>query len=237
MKNGQFEHDNTSVLSLAAFCDIGSLEDAKDMASNYGGGPLSLAIYLDRDYREHTAKEDLRLRSVFTEKFENVDNKYELIIGILYLNRSDHFWQNRKLRRSTPMAFKFPTNSLRNLAEAQVTTQWLFNSDIDFSYFAHSIHHRMGSILEKLNEYIADPKYGEKSVFIVPSFEVLSENRNVFNRLDKSDLLHLVQSEDISPFHVAIQAQRCTKYDKWYKAEEDYALDYQNKSCYWAYEV
>merc|ERR1719242_70149 len=89
---GALKHNATSHLSLATICDIDSIGDAKAMASNYGGGPVSLAIYIDRDYREHSNKEADRLKALFDDEFKDIGNKYELIIGILYLNRSDEFW-------------------------------------------------------------------------------------------------------------------------------------------------
>lgn len=237
VKAGQFEHDNASHLSLATLCDIDSLDDAKVIATNWGGGPVSIAIYIDRDYRDHGEAEGHRLRALFESEFGGIENRYELIIGILYLNRSDAFWRNRELRRSTPMMFKFPTNSLRNLAESQVSTEWLFNCDIDFSFFAHSMHHRMASMLEALGRYVAEDAYGPNTIFIVPAFEVLTANRNVFNRLDKADVLLLVEAQDIAPFHDYCHAQRCTKYQRWYHEDTDYRLEYQNESCYWAFEV
>jgi len=94
----------------------------------------------------------------------------------------------------------------------------------------------MHSILAKLNGYIADPQYGEKSIFIVPSFEVLTENNRNFAEMSKSDLMLHVAVRDMFPFHEWCHAQRCTRYHQWYHAVNDYALDYRNKSCYWAYE-
>ena len=145
------------------------------------------------------------MKEIFDEHFLNISNKYDIIIGILYYNKSNEFYQSKGFKKSTPLVFRLPMNPLRNLAEYQVVTDWTFNIDVDFWYLSKTLNHGIGKFIKKMNDITS--VYGEKSIFIVPAFEILTENKESYKKLNKSELVDMIlhpanpKQIDIMPFH------------------------------------
>ena len=228
------------------------LNDAKEIAINYESGPISIAVYIDDDYAMH----DPSIHWLFDDTFSDINNKYDIIIGLLYFNKWSRFYIKKGFSKRTPMMFKIPNNALRNLAEYQVTTPWLLNIDIDFIYFAQTFSNtNLELTLQALSDMTMNPAIGPKTIFVVPSFEVLREDfgdsdgngidgigtsgrddNNVidpgilYQGLTKQQLIQYKDKGEIAPFHESMQAQKCTSYNKWYERDEDelcYLLDYK----------
>ena len=212
------------------------LNDAKNIANSYKSGPISFGIYIDRDYRTHSNLSIYEFNKIFNDTFYKINNKYDIIIGILYINTSSLFWQKRKFFPSTAMMHKIPTNSLRNLAEYQISTKWLLNIDIDFMYFSNTLNDEnyvKKYLLSQINEYY---QHFKETIFIIPSFEIIINNTFSsllsYSNLNKSSLLNLVfNKKEIIPFHEKMLAQQCTNYNKWYILnlnKKYYKLNYSN---------
>ena len=244
---------NSILLSVATFCDLKLLDNAAEIASNYQSGPISIAIYIDQNYATHSDQSAIELHKLFTYTFKDINHPFDITIGLLYFDKSSRFYQKKGFDSSTPMMFKFPNNPLRNLAEHQITTKWLINIDIDFIYLSDTFSSpKVETTLKQLNHIISKPEIGNKTIFIIPSFEVIREdvdNIDVSTRyqsLNKQELVGFIKNEylqEIAPFHAWMQAQKCTNYPKWYtmdKNEFSYKIpywhyNYQN-NCTWQYE-
>ena len=85
---------------------------------------------------------------------------------------------------------------------------------------------------------INSPKYGLKTIFIVPAFEILVTEASQFSysSLTKKQLTDLIFLEEIAPFHQGTRAQACNHYEVWYKAKKPYLLNFKRLYCHWAYE-
>eukprot|EP00485_Elphidium_margaritaceum_P016535 CAMPEP_0202728836 /NCGR_PEP_ID=MMETSP1385-20130828/185829_1 /ASSEMBLY_ACC=CAM_ASM_000861 /TAXON_ID=933848 /ORGANISM="Elphidium margaritaceum" /LENGTH=463 /DNA_ID=CAMNT_0049395089 /DNA_START=189 /DNA_END=1577 /DNA_ORIENTATION=+ len=270
-----------NIVSIATICDSHALHDAHEMAASYAdSGPLSVAVFIDSDYRTHTYRDHTELILSFASHFEDVVNNYDISVGILYINTSSPTWQQRNFYSTTPMMLKFPTNALRNLAEHQINTRWLLNLDIDFYHLSRSLHnlnlnqsalnldidfyhlsrslHNLNLNQSALNQLTQRYQTHQETIFIIPAFEVQSQQRITatdthddddadvhagdaapidFNALDKDALLRLIESKTVAPFHASMQAQRCTDYERWYRSVASYVLDYTKHSeCSWPYE-
>eukprot|EP01083_Nonionella_stella_P022979 63504_1 len=234
------------LVTIASFCDINLLYEARRIAMNYKGGPISISVFFDSDINAHDAP---RINQLLDEQFENLDNTHDLTIGLLYINKSNGWYQSKGFHDSTPLAFRLPMNPLRNLAEYQVTTEWIFSIDIDFWYLSSTLNDQIHSYLKQMIDITS--VHADKSIFIVPSFEVLRENKDTYAQLQKHELVDLIHQNDIIPFHAVAQydannvnktewtesnAQGCTEYAKWYGADTNYKLDYEAWQCSLYYE-
>ena len=177
---------SSSVLSIATYCDLSLLNDAKQMALNYNQhGPVSIAIYVDKDYRQYfDDKSRSKLRKLFKTVFDDnsfKNNKYDITIGLLYFDKL----YTSSLKSIEPMMLRLPHNCLRNLAERQIKTKWLLNIDIDFIYFSDTFKSaKIENTLIKLNEMIFNPGIGNKSIFIVATFEIITADDIVTDDID-----------------------------------------------------
>lgn len=228
---------NDNLLSLATFCDINLMDEAKELVTNYKFGPISIAIYIDRDYMtffdESSAFGHASLYKSFIEIFSDINNEYDIIIGLLYLDKYSLHERYKTFHSSTPMMLKLPMNALRNLAEHQVQTQWILNIDIDFIYFSNLFFNatKLGNILLKLHDTVNSKEFGKNTIFIIPSFELVNtENMDKYQSLRKKELIDYIENEEeIEPFHVKLRAQICTNYTKWYNIDNNnyfYKLEY-----------
>eukprot|EP01083_Nonionella_stella_P068434 181673_1 len=233
--------ETQKLITITSICDIELLYEARHIASNYRAGPLSFAIYIDKDYKKiNTTK----LRHVIQSYFIDILSLYDITIGIVAINTSSAFYLNtykqRKFDATTSLMFTIPTNVMRNLAEHQVQTDWIFNIDIDFWYLSETLNNNQNikSLIEGMNSMIKGTKYGMKTVFVVPAFEILNETEDLLHyaMMSKSQLTDSVYLENIAPFHEGMQAQKCSEYGLWYKATRPYVLNFDEIYCHWAYE-
>ena len=230
-------NDGKALLSLGTFCDLNIFSDARQFAINYKSGPISIGVYIDADYRHSTASA-IELKSLFSQYLNDIPNPYDIMIGLLYINTSSPMWQKRQFLPSTPLMLKFPTNALRNLVEYQIQdTQYLMTIDIDFYHLSATFNQININNQQILNTFNTYPK---ETIFIIPAFEILSinnQNHIKYNELSKSELLTMVNNNEIAPFHASMMAQKCTDYNEWYQTTTNYELQYQNNNnCSWAYE-
>lgn len=221
-------------MTVTTFCDINLLFGAQRIATNYIGGPVSIAVFIDADYTTHS--DDVSIKRVIDEHFGSMDPPYDIAVGLLYYNESHPFYQSKGFQLDTPLPFRFPMNPLRNLAEYQVVTEWTFSIDVDFWYLAHSLNHDIHRNLDLMDNIVAE--HGENVVFIVPAFEVMTSNKVEYSSLSKPELMQFIESDDISPFHfdprtfsLNTNPQRCTDYLKWYSSSSIYEIDPQDADC------
>ena len=254
----QNQEEIRKLVTVTTFCDLHLLYEAQKIAINYISGPVSISVFIDADYHSHNGgnKEhsDQYLQSLFNEHFMNITNKYDVIIGILYYNKSNSFYQSKGFKKNTPLVFRLPMNPLRNLAEYQVVTDWTFNIDVDFWYLSHSLNYNVNKFIKEINKY--SMVYGEKSIFIVPAFEILTENKPSYSSLNKSQLLEIIRNPpnpkqiDVMPFHYVpymndngdkmglfeSNFQQCTGYNDWYTTQTNYKINYLKHNCSLYYE-
>ena len=109
--------------------------------------------------------------ATLTEYFGDSENAYPIICGLLFINKDSAYYKSKHFEASTNLIFKIPTNALRNLAELQVETKYVFNIDVDFWHFSELFHDTIAvkSLLFNM-DYITHSN--PKSVFIVPPFEI-----------------------------------------------------------------
>ena len=237
-----------NLLSIATFCYLSLLQDAREIATSYQSGPISVAVYIDQDYNQQNTKSFIELKDLIEQTFSDINNKYNIIIGLLYFDELSQFYIEKKFMASTPMMFELPNNALRNLAEYQISTTWLFNIDIHFIYFSDSFsYNKISATLKQLSNIINTPEIGNKSIFIVPSFEVLRQDldatktMNRYQSLTKNQLINLTKTRnsEITPFRTGINAQKCINYEEWYTrngSEFSYSVRYENdRNCTWNY--
>eukprot|EP01084_Bolivina_argentea_P199210 340917_1 len=242
-KSGYNHGDSNQLITVASICDIDLLYEAHHIAFNYKTGPFSLAIYIDTNYLQLNIT---KLYNIIFSQFKNITSLYDITIGIVAINISSYSNGNiRYLNDSNkPLIFKIPTNVLRNLAEYQVETNWIFNIDIDFWFMSNTLNNKnnIASLIYGLNSMISENEFGIKTVFVVPAFEINSNNysnnsfeySDYFNSLSKRQLIDLIYLEDISAFHDGMMAQKCTNYYKWYDIDKPYVI--KHKYCHYAYE-
>ena len=82
-------------------------------------------------------------------------------------------------------------------------------------------------LLQELNNIISKPEIGVKTIFIVPSFEVLFDNLDEYQALNKKELINYVRIGEISPFHEKQSSQQCTQYSKGINISSDDAIYYK----------
>eukprot|EP01083_Nonionella_stella_P178130 628385_1 len=230
-------------LTITSICDINQFYEAHRIASNYQAGPLSFAIYLDEPYE---AINSTHLYSRLKHHLGNISVGYSITIGIVAINTSSPVYINMRKDRAfdanTSLAFRLPINVLRNLADAQVESNWLLNVDIDFWYFSDTLTHQtyIRSLLHTLNRLVAADKYGIKTVFVVPAFELIRIDGDIdfsYNALTKRQLLDLIYLEELQPFHMHVRnAQQCTAYKTWYRVNSPFRFDFSKIACGYAYE-
>lgn len=238
VKRGLVENPNS--ITIVSICDMYLLYEAVNVAQNYKTGPLSFAIYIDQDYQETNIRQ---INNTIIQHFQNVSTIYDIHIAILAINTSDeyyqHIYRHRSFNESTPIAFKVPVNTMRNLAESMVETDWILNIDIDFWYFSNTLNDNahIQSLIQDLNTMISAQHYGEKTVFVVPSFEIIMETADKFeySSLTKRQLTDLIFLEEIIPFHEGSHAQKCTQYQVWDKATSHYKIDFRRVKQYLFY--
>eukprot|EP00485_Elphidium_margaritaceum_P001807 CAMPEP_0202695564 /NCGR_PEP_ID=MMETSP1385-20130828/9136_1 /ASSEMBLY_ACC=CAM_ASM_000861 /TAXON_ID=933848 /ORGANISM="Elphidium margaritaceum" /LENGTH=351 /DNA_ID=CAMNT_0049351619 /DNA_START=25 /DNA_END=1077 /DNA_ORIENTATION=+ len=229
--------DNPDTITICTICDIKLIYEARLIVSNYQSGPISLAVFIDGNYRFVATD---KLYQLIDAYFLDIPHLFDITVGIVAINFSSPFYVDmtidREFTADTPLALTIPTNVLRNLAESQVNTQWLFNIDIDFWFLSSTFHDTssMTALLRAMNAIVT--QYGVHVLFVVPAFEVISQtaNQSLFTHLSKQQLLGFVYLDDIAPFHADMNAQKCTAYDVWYDASQPYRLDYS--PCHYAYE-
>ena len=194
-------------------------------------------MYIDTDFRNINLN---RTYNLIVNTFANTTNRYDISIAILAYNTSNKFYQNlckkRDFDANSPLMFTIPTNVLRNLAEYQVMTDWIFNLDIDFWYVSDTLNDddNINLLIEGMESMIQSANYGYKTVFVVPAFEIIMETaeRFEYSSLTKKQLTDLIYLEEIAPFHEKMWAQKCTRYDIWYEAQRPYILNFkQVQSC------
>eukprot|EP01084_Bolivina_argentea_P176490 305406_1 len=226
------------LITITTFCDINLLYSVKQIAINYKTGPLSLSVYIDKDYNEHNKENINELNTLFSNTFNNINNTYDITIGLLYINKSNEFYQSKNFYPSTPLVFRFPMNALRNLGDYQIWTDWTFNIDVDFWYFSETLNSNIELFISEMNSIINNNNYGYKSIFIIPSFEVLTVNKpDIYGHLNKSELINLIENKnEILPFHWDKNAQICTNYNLWYKINKNFELNYFTFNCSLFYE-
>ena len=143
-------------------------------------------------------------------------------------------------------------NPLRNLAEYQVVTDWTFNIDVDFWYLSKTLNHNVDKFIKQMNDITS--VYGENTIFIVPAFEILTENSDKYKDLNRTQLIDMALNPpdprqlDIMPFHFVpyngttkmelkpANPQRCTGYNDWYNTETNYRINYMKPNCSLFYE-
>lgn len=237
---------NDNLITLATFCDTSLLDDAYQIALSYHEiGPISIAIYIDQHYTKHISEHmDKPLKYTLKDTFD-LNNKYDITIAILYYNKSSSFYQSRKefyKDSDSKMFLNIPMNALRNLAEYQVSTKWLFSADIDFVYFSKTFHGLNNYIESISNELNINDNY----IFIVPTFEIIhslgnNDSINMYKSLDMKQLMDYVKDNKIDVFHAKLQGQKCTNYERWYNMDDGdkyYEIEYKilGKKCEWGYE-
>eukprot|EP01083_Nonionella_stella_P304477 1058326_1 len=228
-------------LSICSFCSLDILRQAQTLATNYKSGPLSLAVYIDRDFRYHSIARKTALHQLFYDHFHNISTPYGLTIGLLFINKSSRSWRHLRITSKTRMDWKLPYNALRNLAEHQVRTKWLMTVDVDFELFSSTIHSGL-----HVNEMLttAYPN-SHHAIFIVPAFAFSMNSSYIqdgtsFNNLTHTELMSFIPHQ-ILPFKYDRQISRifqeCTDYSKWYTAKTDYTLLLDNSTrCDMRYE-
>eukprot|EP01083_Nonionella_stella_P063066 163934_1 len=225
---------NDNLLTICSICSLDILSQAQALATNYNTGPLSLAVYIDKDITHHTQLRLLLLKQ-FNDHFHNISTTYDLTIGLIYYNKSSLFWKGMGITNDTQMAWKLPYNAMRNLAEHQVQTKWLMTVDIDFELYSSTIQDA-GYLDAKLTN-VAD-MYSKHTIFIVPAFAIewryvqwSNENYNNLTRTQfknfRTIILPFKNGSQRSPF------QYCTYYSKWYQTETDYAIDLHECSMWY----
>eukprot|EP01083_Nonionella_stella_P165384 550008_1 len=227
---------NNNLLTICSICSLDIVQQARPLATNYGSGPISLAVYIDEDITYHTHAIKTKLFQLFDAFFHNISTSYDLTIGLLYINKSCPFWRNLPITNTTTMDWKLPYNALRNLAEHQVHTKWLMTVDLDFKLYSSTIHNGayLNTILTNAGAY-SDSNH---TIFIVPAFAIntsyVEQNSTDYNNLTRTQLMSLIPHQ-ILPFkyHVT-RGQDCTHYSKWYTAQTDYTLN--TASCAANYE-
>lgn len=209
--------------------------EAQKIAKNYKSGPISISVLIDDDFTNHP-RDDEELRNVFAEQLSNITNEYDISIGLLYNNLSSETYKAKGFLPSTPLSFRLPMNPLRNLAEYGLITEWVLNIDVDFWYLSPPLNENVQTFIDDMQEIVS--VYGEKSIFILPAFEILTENDEKYKSLTKSEVKEAVDSNDLLPFHFnhSINAQQCTGYNKWYETEQNYKLNHMQSDCSLFYE-
>ena len=222
----------TNLITICAGCDIGLLYEAEALSLNYKTGPLSFSFYINQDYTKVNLNHTYNL---IVDTFANVSILYDITIAILAYNSSNEFYQHlcemRDFDENSPLTFTIPTNVLRNLAEFQVVSDWIFNIDIDFWFLSDTLNSKenVNSLTEAMESMIESENHGYKTVFVVPAFEIIMESAQKFeySSLTKRQLTDLIYLEEIEPFHEQMNAQRCTQYKIWYEAKQPYILNFQ----------
>eukprot|EP01083_Nonionella_stella_P095045 266747_1 len=229
---------NGNLLTICSMCSLNILPQSKALATNYQSGPISLAVYIDRDITYHARLRFLLLH-LFDEYFHNISIPYGMSIGLIYCNKSSSFWKGLRVTDDLSMAWKLPYNALRNLAEYQVQTKWLMNVDLDFELYSSTVHDSV-----YLNSLLATAgTYSNHTIFIVAAFAVdssyVDEEDTNYNNLTRTQIRSLIPHQ-IQSFKYGLQGgiyQSCTQYSKWYKTETDYTLDLDDlKHCHPQYE-
>eukprot|EP01083_Nonionella_stella_P255804 877499_1 len=219
------------LITVTSICDVEQFYQAQNVASTFQTGPLSFTIYIHQNYKKiNTTK----LHSVLHSYFGNSSSLYDINIGIVAINTSSQVYINASKERgfdeTTPLEFTTPTNVLRNLAEHQAQTDWIFNIDIDLWYLSETMHNNqyIKSLVDDMNSMISDTQYGLKTVFVVSVFEIIDEfdDTSDFDKLSKRTLLDLVYLDEVVPFHEGKHAHKCSDYDTWYTAGKPYRLDF-----------
>ena len=240
IKNGSKQMTDNNMISLATVCDLSLIHRAVNIANEYKAGPISIAIYIDADYRTFSQTQSMQIATTLTQYFADSKNAYPIICGLLFINKDTAFYQNKHFEQDTNIIFKIPTNALRNLAEHQVETKYVFNIDVDFWHFSALFHDQiaMKSLLFNMDFVTQNHP---NSIFIVPSFEINPNYANsaklkleMSGPLGRSDLV--TNSNEFIPFHMksAPNAQGCTDFDQWYVSETNYKVNYS--FCHYAYE-
>eukprot|EP01083_Nonionella_stella_P165383 550006_1 len=229
---------NNNLLTICSICSLDIVQQARPLATNYGSGPISLAVYIDEDITYHTHAIKTKLFQLFDAFFHNISTSYDLTIGLLYINKSCPFWTNLGITNTTTMDWKLPYNALRNLAEHQVQTKWLMTVDIDFNLYSSTMHDSvyLSRILTNAGAY-SDSNH---TIFIVPAFAIntsyVEQNSTDYNNLTRTQLMSLIPHQ-ILPFKSNVTTgQTCTDYSKWYTAQTDYKIKLGRERCSLWYE-
>jgi len=237
---------DTQLITIVSICDLTLLYEARQVAIGYPSGPLSFAFFLDENYEVANLT---ALHHLIHSYMHNITNVHDITVGIMAINTSNTFYKRIyskfQFNARTPLQHRIPTNALRNLAEAQVSTDWLFNIDIDFWYLSDTLKNEddFVRIIENMNSIINETQFDAHTVFIVPAFEIIEHEDEAvhfdYSSVSRKQLLDLVYLEEISPFHVHAQAQRCTNYREWYAADRPYVLDLRDTrrgACHYGFE-
>eukprot|EP01084_Bolivina_argentea_P208716 355731_1 len=78
-KGYSIKKNKNAILSVATMCHINRLSKTKQIISSFAG-PISIAIFI-----EETSKLDIICNTIKTY-FDNINNKYDIYIGIIYQN-------------------------------------------------------------------------------------------------------------------------------------------------------
>eukprot|EP01084_Bolivina_argentea_P078441 142329_1 len=219
VKHGYNKSD--AILSIATMCDISRLGSTKQMAKNFNG-PISISIYIES---LETELKNQKICTKIKKYFQNINNKYNIYISILYPNYQTQYYKSLKISSiDTPFGAQVPINALRNLAVFSCDTQYVSVLDAELVY--------MSTTINLINDHQYRLTDRNDTIWIIPSFEWTSHNfeRRTFS---KNDLFKQINLNHIQIFHGEISdAQICTNYSKWYNTTNNYKIDY----CHHMYE-
>lgn len=114
----------------------------------------------------------------------------------------------------------YPVNYLRNVALKQVSTDYMFLSDIDYLPM-YGLYEYLKEAFRKMNNS------DQKKALIVPAFETQRYRLNFPST--KSELLSMLDSGDLYTFryHVWAKGHAATDYDKWRTASSPYTVNWE----------
>ena len=140
------------------------------------------------------------------------------------------------LMESEPRMKDYPMNRMRNLALANIDTQYFFNDDVDFmpSQNAHDL-------VRRFMANNTDPRR-HHSLYVLPAFEAFGDDEaGAVTSLKhvpptRERLRQALDAGTVAGFHLEYNAkgQNASDYDRWYACEDEretYAIEYQ-----WMYE-
>eukprot|EP01084_Bolivina_argentea_P245326 410754_1 len=213
-----------AILSIATHCDISRLSSAKKIAINFNG-PVSISVYIDS---LNVKIENKNVCNKIREYFDDIHNKYDIYVSILYPDYSSSYYASLGLlQKQVSLVSKYPFNAMRNLATFQVKTEYVSMFDVDFFYMSKAINSININCLYEYDPILIpfdNTNNTNPKLWIIPAFQWRSyeferkyKNKNKY-LLTKTELIKLIELKIISPFdfdewkwgHI------CTDYDKWY---------------------
>ena len=215
VKEGYKGNKDNAILSVCTMCDLNRIHLARQIAINFNG-PVSISLYFEE-------KQEINFNEIY-KHFEDINNSYDIIIGVLWPNKSSSEYISLQFDHTATFSDRLPRNAMRNLAAYQVKTIYTLHLDVDFIYMSNTIN------LININKSNHHFLVNDKTVWIIPSFEFIKPYQNDNNYLMDKLMLKSLQFKKkiLLPFHSDLwsPAQRCTRYRKWHRKNKDYSIDY-----------